>query len=31
MFKAQEALPPQEQQPSSQALSTAYNPPLPPQ
>ena len=30
MFKAQEALQPQEQQPSAQALSTAYKPPLPP-
>jgi hypothetical protein len=31
LFKAQEALPPQEQRPASQALSPAYNPPLPPQ
>jgi len=30
MFKAQEALQPQEQQHSSQALSIAFAPPLPP-
>jgi hypothetical protein len=31
LSKAQKALPPQEQQPSSQALSIAFAPPLPPQ